>query len=692
MRIYDLPKKKTEKIIFFLIVIVLILSILFLVSNMSKYYEKKGIDLRESPDTEFFQGTLDIVMDGSSNEGIYVLQTVDYRFYKLRFDLEPEDLDSGIQINLLGTLNGNTINVSTYNILNNGLPASVLPNDNLGAQKTAVFRIKFRNDPINLQPLDNNGISALMSEMNSYLREISYNRASIDFNSAEDIYGLLNYDYDLSISGSDDCSNVFGRLIEDIRVCALFPDSPQDCRISPVPTREFYEELSKYKRVFFMSLNQNRCNYNGLSTTIIRGYSSSPSIRMSHSYLNGPTGWDAGTTAHEMGHQFGILHSADLECGPEIIGEENYCGNNYHFGRIENTNLIYGDYLCIMGRPDNGILVETRHMSLPQKERAGWMNLGEIVSLDDSNYGIYNIEPLEVNNDPLFPQGLKFYYKDENNRQVYYYIEYRRPLGSDLDLTNDNASISGVFLEINRKTTYNDGGVGSASSQLLDATPRQDNSNSMQIEDSHDSVLRVGQERVLPSGEGNVYVSVLGVDNTGAFVRVSDSPRAPLCFDGIDNDGDGKIDLEDYGCSDPGDDNEDNCGDGVIEQGEQCDDGNLNNPDGCSSTCQIQTYFECSGQPSICKAICTDSDGGDKPYRKGIVNIEAYRINVQDSCFNTTMVREYICDWDAVRNETFANSKVQSCNTWCTDGYCTYSPQGGPIPTKVPKNPVNNLQ
>ena len=134
------------------------------------------------------------------------------------------------------------------------------------------------------------------------------------------------------------------------------------------------------------------------------------------------------------------------------------------------------------------------------------------------------------------------------------------------------------------------------------------------------------------------------------------------------------------------------CGNSLIEAGEQCDDGNLNNPDGCSSICQIQDYFECSGQPSICKAICTDSDGGDKPYRKGIVNIEAYRINVQDSCFNSTMVREYICDWDAIRNETIANSKVQSCNTWCTDGYCTSSPLGGPIPTKVPRNPASNIQ
>ena len=30
------------------------------------------------------------------------------------------------------------------------------------------------------------------------------------------------------------------------------------------------------------------------------------------------------------------------------------------------------------------------------------------------------------------------------------------------------------------------------------------------------------------------------------------------------------------------------CGNGIIESGEQCDDGNLVDGDGCSSTCQIE--------------------------------------------------------------------------------------------------------
>jgi len=44
------------------------------------------------------------------------------------------------------------------------------------------------------------------------------------------------------------------------------------------------------------------------------------------------------------------------------------------------------------------------------------------------------------------------------------------------------------------------------------------------------------------------------------------------------------------------------CGNGVINQGEQCDDGNANSGDCCSSTCQIEPTCSCSGEPSVCKA------------------------------------------------------------------------------------------
>jgi cysteine-rich repeat protein len=43
------------------------------------------------------------------------------------------------------------------------------------------------------------------------------------------------------------------------------------------------------------------------------------------------------------------------------------------------------------------------------------------------------------------------------------------------------------------------------------------------------------------------------------------------------------------------------CGNGTIESPyEACDDNNTNNGDGCSSTCQIESGWTCTGQPSVC--------------------------------------------------------------------------------------------
>ena len=46
--------------------------------------------------------------------------------------------------------------------------------------------------------------------------------------------------------------------------------------------------------------------------------------------------------------------------------------------------------------------------------------------------------------------------------------------------------------------------------------------------------------------------------------------------------------------------NQNHCGNGVIEESEECDDQNLFNNDGCSSSCKIESNFECSGAPSRC--------------------------------------------------------------------------------------------
>jgi len=52
-----------------------------------------------------------------------------------------------------------------------------------------------------------------------------------------------------------------------------------------------------------------------------------------------------------------------------------------------------------------------------------------------------------------------------------------------------------------------------------------------------------------------------------------------------------------------------NCGNGVVETGETCDDGDTTSGDGCSSSCAIESGYGCSGQPSVCtlNPVCGNS-------------------------------------------------------------------------------------
>ena len=53
------------------------------------------------------------------------------------------------------------------------------------------------------------------------------------------------------------------------------------------------------------------------------------------------------------------------------------------------------------------------------------------------------------------------------------------------------------------------------------------------------------------------------------------------------------------------------CGNGVVEQGEECDDGNKNVWDGCSDTCRVERLWSCSkevGKLSSCHIKPIDLD------------------------------------------------------------------------------------
>lgn len=47
----------------------------------------------------------------------------------------------------------------------------------------------------------------------------------------------------------------------------------------------------------------------------------------------------------------------------------------------------------------------------------------------------------------------------------------------------------------------------------------------------------------------------------------------------------------------------DNCGNGTLDAGEACDDGDTSDDDGCSSDCEIEAGWTCEGAPSSCEFV-----------------------------------------------------------------------------------------
>lgn len=48
------------------------------------------------------------------------------------------------------------------------------------------------------------------------------------------------------------------------------------------------------------------------------------------------------------------------------------------------------------------------------------------------------------------------------------------------------------------------------------------------------------------------------------------------------------------------------CGDGLVVGAEECDDSGLADGDGCSSSCTVESGYACTGEPSACNEVCGD--------------------------------------------------------------------------------------
>ncbi len=198
--------------------------------------------------------------------------------------------------------------------------------------------------------------------------------------------------------------------------------------------------------------------------------------------------------SHEIGHTFGLYHSASLDCGLTTLGPT--C-----------TKSEYGDWMDTMGRPRTG------HFNAYQKGRLGWLGYGESppTTYVDTD-GLYTLEPLETDTNGVKALVmLKEAPAPGYPYPAWYTIEYRQALGLDKSLgtTATTNVLRGVVIHTNSR-------VGAIKSYLLDMSPGDP------LSDWHKCALEFGKSFHDPVA--GITITAVSGNETQAKVQITFTP------------------------------------------------------------------------------------------------------------------------------------------------------------------------
>jgi len=112
-----------------------------------------------------------------------------------------------------------------------------------------------------------------------------------------------------------------------------------------------------------------------------------------------------GVYAHELGHNFGLLHAASLYCAGQVIG-----------GSCSSSE--YGDPFDVMGN------LSAMHFNAKQKSILNWISTAA-VKTHTTGSATYTLSPIES------PGGTTYAVKIPAAANRTYWLEYRQPIGFD---------------------------------------------------------------------------------------------------------------------------------------------------------------------------------------------------------------------------------------------------------------------
>ena len=210
------------------------------------------------------------------------------------------------------------------------------------------------------------------------------------------------------------------------------------------------------------------------------------------SWINGTESFFTSAIAHEIGHNFGLLHAASLRCGSAIIG-----GNC--------TASEYGDPFDTMGNQ------RAMHYNAMQKSKLGWIGSSTVQTYAGGS-ATYTLTPLEVAGGTTYAVKIP---TGSPNRT--YWLEFRQPIGFDSPLASFPNNGAQIRVASPFETLCPGCDSYSDDTELIDATPATSTFN--------DATLVAGTTFRDPNY--GINVSVLSASASAMTVQVSNAAAPP---------------------------------------------------------------------------------------------------------------------------------------------------------------------
>ena len=191
--------------------------------------------------------------------------------------------------------------------------------------------------------------------------------------------------------------------------------------------------VAGYTGILYVFNNVSGCGWSGLAY-----------VGWARAYSNNST--NLLVIAHELGHNFGLLHAGSLRCTGTPIG----CGAT---GAVAE----YGDPFSTMGNGNGG------HFNAAQKDILGWFAPSQ-VKTHAGGTTTYTLSPIETAGLPAYAVRIP-----TSNANRTYWLEYRQPVGNfDTFITGANYPNNGVQVRIEYPFEK---ASGSDDTEILDMTP-----------------------------------------------------------------------------------------------------------------------------------------------------------------------------------------------------------------------------